>query len=145
MEKIYLIEDDDGLKYVGRTIQTFNDRLTLDHCDIICLDIADSEEEARELEWFYINSIDCVNELKYNYDEKEYKKEYCEKNRDKLKARGKEYREKNREELNKKKREIYKRNRDEINSKQNEYYEKNRDEINRKRRERYHKKQNLII
>jgi len=102
MEKIYLIEDINGLKYVGRTKLTLNMRLNkhksnkkrgdcsskkleLDNCTITCLDIADSKKEAHELEKFYINSIECVNHYKYNFDQKENKKEYREKNKDKIK------------------------------------------------------------
>ena len=131
MEKIYLIEDCDGLKYVGRTKQKLSKRfakhkynkkmgkycsstkLDLDNCDIICLDIADSPEEARELEEFYINSINCVNEIKLNYNEKEHKKEF------------------------------YHKNRDEINKKQGEYYEKNKEKILARQKE-YRAKKNKI-
>lgn len=120
MENIYLIEDINGLKYVGRTKKTLNRRfshhkadkkrnhrctskeLDLENCSIKCIDIADSPEEASELEEFYINSIDCVNHVKYNFDEKEYlkkyyennkeyKKEYYEKNKDKIKQKKKKY------------------------------------------------------
>tara|TARA_R110000765_G_C18762736_1_gene589164 strand:- start:152 stop:598 length:447 start_codon:yes stop_codon:yes gene_type:complete len=123
MEKIYLLQDDNGLKYVGRTKQKLNRRfnnhkcdkkrnhgcsskkLDLDNCDIICLDIADSKEEAHELEEFYINSIDCVNEQKYNFDHKEYRKEYM-KNYD-HKGYNKEYREKNRDTIISDKRKLY--------------------------------------
>ena len=113
MEQIYLIEDCNGLKYVGRTIEKLSQRLRkhkydkkrgvcsskqldLENCKISCLDIADSKVEARELEAFYINSIDCVNIVKFNFDfdekeHKEYKSKY-----------NKEYREKNKDEINRK-------------------------------------------
>tara|TARA_R110002096_G_scaffold205207_1_gene391077 strand:+ start:1316 stop:1726 length:411 start_codon:yes stop_codon:yes gene_type:complete len=103
MEIIYLLEDDDGLKYVGRTTQKLNDRflfhrscqrrgvnnyssskLDLEKCEKTVIDVAEYEEEARELEEFYINSIDCVNENKLNFDRKENNKKYREKNRDTL-------------------------------------------------------------
>ena len=112
MEKIYLIEDINSLKYVGRTKQTLKERLRkhkvakkmnrknaskkldLDKCTITCLDIADSPEEANKLEKFYINSIDCVNHYKYNFDlkkyRKKYSKEYHEKNKDKTKEQKKQ-------------------------------------------------------
>ena len=142
MEQIYLIEDINGLKYVGRTKKTLNQRLSdhkydkkrkncssakldLDKCTITCIDIADSPEEAHELEWFYINSIDCVNHRKYNFDKKESEKKKYQKNKDKIKQKQKEWREKNKE---------Y----------DKQYYQKNRDEINRKRRERYKLKLNTV-
>ena len=122
MEKIYLLEDVNGLKYVGRTTLTLNQRfrlhkvdkkrdhtcsskkLDLDHCERTCIDIADSEEEAHQLEEFYINSINCVNDHKLNFDRKEYR----EKNRDEINKKQKAYREKNKDEINRKQREARK-------------------------------------
>ena len=109
MERIYLIEDINELKYVGRTKNKLNQRLIehksdkkrnrgcsskeldLENCEITCLDIADCEEEARELEEFYINSIDCVNHLKLNFDIKKYMDKYNEENREKINAKQREY------------------------------------------------------
>ena len=100
MFKIYVIEDCNGLKYVGQTKQKLNTRLSghirdkydnnlnynirsslldLDDCEMRCIDIADSKEEAKELEWFYMNSIDCVNINKGNFNKKESTKIYREK------------------------------------------------------------------
>lgn len=141
MEQIYLIEDINELKYVGRTKKTLNQRLSdhkydkkrkncssakldLDKCTITCIDIADSPQEARELEEFYINSIDCVNHLRYNFDKKQHMKEYYQKNKEYQREYQKEYRDKNKDKKNKDKK----------------YYQKNKDEINRKRRESYQKK-----
>lgn len=142
MEKIYLIEDINSLKYVGRTKEKLNRRLSqhksdkkrnhrctskqldLENCSIKCIDIADSPEEAHELEWFYINSIDCVNHLRYNFDKKQHMKEYYQKNKEYQREYQKEYRDKNKDKKNKDKK----------------YYQKNKDEINRKRRESYQKK-----
>jgi len=94
MERIYLIEDCNNLKYVGRTKIKLkyrlsghkcnkkrnrgcsSEKLDLDKCTITCLDIADSKEEARELEEFYINSIDCVNHYKGNFDQKQYRENH---------------------------------------------------------------------
>ena len=130
MEQIYLIEDINGLKYVGRSKKKLKYRLSehksdkkrnrcctsqkldLDNCEITCIDITDSSQEAHELEKFYINSIDCVNLLKYNFDPKEYddkrkeqKKEYNKKNKDKKKEYDKKRHEKNKDEINRKRRE----------------------------------------
>ena len=136
MESIYVIEDINGLKYVGRTKLKLNKRLSghkndkkrcrycssskldLENCEITCLDNAESPEEARELEEFYINSIECVNDRKFNDDRKQYR----EKNKEKKREYDKKYGKKNKE----RKKEYMK-----------EYYEKNKDEINRKRREHY--------
>ena len=131
MERIYLIEDINGLKYVGRTKQTLKERLRkhkynktiisdncssrkldLDKCTITCLDIAYCEEDAHELEKFYINSIDCVNDRKLNFDKKECYKKYRQKNKDKIKQQVKEY---------------YEKNKDEIKEYQKEYNEKNKE------------------
>ena len=124
MEQIYLIEDCNALKYVGRTKDKLKYRLgkhkydkkrkncsskqlDLENCTIRCLDIADSAEEAMELEWFYINSIDCVNQIKFNYDQKEYDKKYREKNKDKIKEYNKKYREKNKDKIKEYMKEYY--------------------------------------
>jgi len=136
MERIYLIEDINGLKYVGRTKKKLNirisehkhdkkrnhncssEKLDLDKCTISCLDIAESPQEAHELEKFYINSIECVNDRKLNFDRKEYQKEY-------YKEYSKEYN-----------KQYYEINKDKEKQRKKNYHEKNKDEINRKRRER---------
>ena len=141
MERIYCIEDCNNLKYVGRTKQTLNKRLInhrsekkhrpekqkcssskldLENCSIKCIDIADSKEEAMELEWFYINSIDCVNHLKGNYDQKEYKKEYDKKNDQK----NKEYRAKNKERKREYDKKYREKKKDKIKEYQKKYHEK---------------------
>ena len=125
MERIYLIEDINELKYVGRSKKKLkyrlsehksdkkrnrgcsSEKLDLDNCTITCLDIADSAEEAMELEWFYINSIDCVNQIKFNYDQKEYDKKYRKKNKDKIKENNKKYREKNKDKIKEYMKEYY--------------------------------------
>ena len=118
MEQIYLLEDINGLKYVGRTKQQLyrriighkNDKkrghycssskLDLEKCKKTVIDIADSEKEARELEEFYINSIDCVNEAKLNawqFGQKQYDKDYHQKNKEKRNAKANERNRKARE------------------------------------------------
>ena len=137
MEQIYLIEDCNALKYVGRTKKKINYRLNdhkrdkkkgiycssskldLENCEITCIDIADSKEEARELEEFYINSIDCVNDIKLNqFDPKEYR----ENHKDKQKEYNKKYREKNKEYFKK----YFEKNKDKITEYQKEYHKKNK-------------------
>jgi hypothetical protein len=80
MEKIYLIEDINDLKYVGRTKQKYlcdrlashrhdkkkyygqcsSSKLNLWNCNISVLEEC-STEDAREREIFWIHKIDCVN------------------------------------------------------------------------------------
>jgi hypothetical protein len=81
MEKIYLIEDINDLRYVGRTTQKLlrirlsghrNDKrrgnfcssskLNLGNCNISLLEECFTEE-AREREMYWINKIDCVNHI----------------------------------------------------------------------------------
>jgi hypothetical protein len=125
MFKIYVIEDCNGLKYVGRTTQNLQRRLSshksekkrnryrscmtklldLDDCEIKCIDVADSKEESDELEKFWINSIDCVNYYKYDFDHKEWSHNYYQKNKEKRKEYTKKYRKENKEKVNKANRE----------------------------------------
>tara|TARA_R110000803_G_scaffold140359_2_gene206893 strand:- start:30 stop:449 length:420 start_codon:yes stop_codon:yes gene_type:complete len=123
MEKIYLLEDCNGLKYVGRTkqnlFQTYaavsdmkrgncsSGKLDLENANISWIDVADCEEDARELEEFHINSIDCVNKQKLNFDKKEWKKEYRVKNKEEINRKIKEYRSERRQEFRAKAREHY--------------------------------------
>ena len=96
MVSIYLIEDCDGLKYVGSTVSKLNIRLNhhkshkrigqycsssklnLDNCMIMELEHCNLEHRT-EREKYWINEIDCVNEIKFDFDKekkKEYQKEY---------------------------------------------------------------------
>ena len=99
MYRIYLIEDCNGFKYVGKTKESFSRRLAkhrydkktnttcssklldLNNCKMTCIDLTESKEESQELEEFYINSIDCVNTKKYYFDKKEWTKNYRKKNK----------------------------------------------------------------
>ncbi len=148
MVSIYLIEDCDGLKYVGSTNQTLNIRLSghrydkkkdhpcsskqlnLDDCSITELEKC-NEENRIEREKYWINKIDCVNvcKYKYNFDRKEYQKQYnkeyhkqhYEKNKDKKKEYDKQYYGKNKD----KKKEYRENNKEQIKQqKQDKYIEK---------------------
>jgi len=108
-----MIEDCDGLKYVGSTTRPLNERLSghkshkktgknisssklnLDNCIITQLEQCNLEHK-KERERFWINGLDCVNQLKLNFD-KEYNKEYHKEWYEKNKEKKKEYREKNKE------------------------------------------------
>jgi len=127
---IYCIEDCDGLKYVGSTKNILNQRLSehktdkkrnrgcsseklnLNICKIYSLELCD-ECDRKEREKYYINQIDCVNKMRYDFDRKENSKEWYQNNKEK-------------------KKEYYKNNKE----KNNKYYQKNKDEINLFRRKK---------
>jgi hypothetical protein len=89
--QIYCIEDCNGLKYVGSTIQTLKERfkvhkyhkkknnhcsskkLDLDNCEIYQLEECDISHK-KERERYWINNTNCVNIIKLNFDSKEYDK-----------------------------------------------------------------------
>jgi len=93
--KIYLITDCHNKNYVGVTKLTLKRRLqlhkrdekkkncssyklNLDDCKIELLEEC-TEEDSKERERYWINNIDCVNHLKYNFNRKEWRKEYFKK------------------------------------------------------------------
>jgi hypothetical protein len=101
MYTIYCIEDINDLKYVGSTKQTLkirlnkhqnnkkvnrevgncsSEKLDLDNCKIYSLEIC-NESNRKERERYWINKIDCVNQLKLNYVKKEYMKTWDKENR----------------------------------------------------------------
>ena len=90
--KIYCIEDINGLKYVGSTIQKYlcdrlsshtyqkrvntikkcsSQKLDLENCEIKLLEECDISHRY-EKEKYWIDKIDCVNILKNNFDQCEY-------------------------------------------------------------------------
>jgi len=97
MVSIYLIQDCDGLKYVGSTIQKLNIRLSrhradkkfgrtissyklnLDNCEIYLLETCD-ESNRMERERYWINEFDTVNKNKLNgldlINFKKYRRQY---------------------------------------------------------------------
>ena len=124
---IYLIEDINDLKYVGSTKSKLNVRLSQHkyhkkiqhHCSSNKLNLYNSiitelekcnEENRKEREQYWINKIDCVNQLKLNFDLKQYHKEYREKNKEEIKEYKKEYN-----------KEHYEKNKEEIKIKNKEY------------------------
>jgi len=108
MIKIYCIEDCDGLKYIGSTKRTLNQRLShhrcckdcrsrelyLNNCKIYTLEECD-EEQRKEREQYWIDHTECVNKYNTVFNEKEYRKEYYKENKDKII----EYRKNNRDKL----------------------------------------------
>jgi len=112
MVKIYCITDCNGLHYVGSTIKTLSQRLSihknhkktgiyyssskldLDNCEIDLLEQCE-ECDRKERERFYINKIDCVNDNKLNFDKDQYDKRWKQQNRDKILVIQKRFRQKN--------------------------------------------------
>ncbi len=94
MAQIYKIIDNDTHKcYIGSTRQSLKKRLSqhkydkqtdkynsssklnLNNCSIVCIEEC-NEDNRFEREAHWINKIECVNEIKMNFNEKEYKKIY---------------------------------------------------------------------
>ena len=108
MYTIYCIEDINDLKYVGSTKLKLNKRLNkhrcdknknhyyssskldLDNCKIYSLETDVSKKDKKERERYWINHIDCVNEIKFNYDNQEFCKKYYQENKENLKQKSKE-------------------------------------------------------
>ena len=130
---IYCIEDINDFKYVGKTKQKLNDRLTghrndqyrnhgkcssmklhLEHSIIYLLEECE-EDLSKDRERYWINKLNTVNIMKLHCDSKLYSKTYRQNNRETKLNSQKKYREKNREVLNKKERERYKLKKDLLN------------------------------
>jgi len=108
MVKIYCIEDINDLKYVGSTTQLLcarmrghrhdkcrgrnasSSKLHLEHSIIYLLEEC-PEDLRKERERYWIDKIDCVNLLKLDFDEKEWRKEYMKKYNAKYYSENKEY------------------------------------------------------
>ncbi len=132
MIKIYCIEDINDLKYVGSTKQTLNARLSqhirylecssiklnLHNCIIYTLEECE-EKDRNEREQYYIDTIDCVNKNNTIHKKKEYNREYMrnfrEKNRDKVREYNREYQKK-----------YYQQNKDKYKVINKKRYEKNK-------------------
>ena len=142
MVNIYKITDINGLCYVGSTRSDIRHRLAnhtysknnnngycsshkldLENCEIEVLEVC-KPEIRYEREKYYINTIDCVNERKMNFDRKEYIRKYL-----------KHYRENNKEKIKEKIKEYHEKNNDEIKVIQRQYREQNKDKLNKYKRE----------
>jgi len=99
----------------------------------------DTKEEAHEREKELIQSNNCVNKLKYDFDYKTYKKEYLEKNKEVNAQYHKEYREKNKEVIAEKRKEYDEKNKVKISEKKKIYHEKNKEKKNADSKEYYEK------
>ena len=69
---------------------------------------------------------------------KKHKKEYYEKNKEELKEKNREYREEHQEEIHQRRKEYHKNNKEKINQQKKVYREENREEINKRKLEVIH-------
>ena len=113
MYTIYCIEDINDLKYVGSTKQTLANRfnghtsmernniycssskLDLEYCIIYSLETDVSKKDKKDRERYWINKIECVNELKLNGSNiekhKEKQKVWYQENKEKRRVKRKDY------------------------------------------------------
>ena len=120
MYTVYCIEDINDFKYIGKTknklIKRFcnhkceyrnhygkcsSHKLNLYNSIIYILEDNLEEQEADERETYFINTIDCVNQITKHCDDRLYKKKYRSKkeNREIEKQSQKKWYEKNRDEI----------------------------------------------
>ena len=99
MIKIYCITDINNLNYVGKTKSPLNHRLNqhrhnkktrgsytsklldLDNCEIKELCIC-NKEESRDLEYYWINKIDCVNKANGSFDRNKWARDKYQNNKE---------------------------------------------------------------
>jgi len=107
MYKIYLIKDINHLEYVGKTKLSLKERLRLhrndrnrgvycssqkldlDNCFIELIEQCD-KSQSKQREKYWINYIDCVNDVKFNFDTRQYNKQRYIDNKEQLKQYDKE-------------------------------------------------------
>lgn len=137
---IYVIEDINDLKYIGKTTRKLHDRWRrhvsdkynpkAKKCSSYKLNLLNSiiipleeckEVNSKEREQYWINKLDCVNILKLNGVNKERKK-----------TKDREYYQEKRKELDKN---MSQEDRDRKNAREREYRKKNREKINARKRE----------
>jgi hypothetical protein len=117
MYKIYLLENIDGLKYVGKTKQTIKQRLSAHTCNSKQCETKSSKlvvskpftvtilEEcekdiSKEREAYWINHYECVNYLKLNHNKKKYNEEWNQNNKEYYKQYHQENKEKRHKQRN---------------------------------------------
>jgi predicted GIY-YIG superfamily endonuclease len=148
---IYLLYDDDGNGYIGKTIN-IKQRLRqhkqkidgsrsrfLNNFECLEIEAFDSEDDLDSAEQFYYDLykdlygdkiVNCKRPL-------QQRKEYYENNKERLSEEQKEWREKNKEQIAEQKKEYYKINKEQLLEKQKEYSEKNKERIKEKEKEWY--------
>ena len=108
MISIYCIEDINDLKYVGSTTDKLHRRLTahrqskkktthycsseklnLEYCIIYELEKCDKKDR-KEKEKYWINEIECVNQVRFIMED-DYFKKYYQKNKEKMLKQQKDY------------------------------------------------------
>tara|TARA_R100001591_G_C4277684_1_gene164248 strand:- start:9 stop:365 length:357 start_codon:yes stop_codon:yes gene_type:complete len=115
MVSIYGIEDINDLIYVGSTKQKLNRRLVahrkdkrnniyvsssklnLDYCIIYELEKCE-EKDRKEREQYWIDKLDCVNEVNVMFNKREYMRKYRNNNKEKISKYQSEYRRKKKQE-----------------------------------------------
>ena len=139
---VYLIQSN-GLKYVGSTDRTIKQRLAEHDCwnfynmnkDDYSYKILEEVEfnekiELRKREQYYIDTIDCCNQMRaVGLSKKQYDKEYYENNKERILEKSREYQKTDKAKLNAKKR--YQNNKEKVK----QYSKDNRKRINEKRKE----------
>jgi len=156
--KIYkIVCDTTNMTYIGSTIQGLSSRLSGHRADykrylnkkkyfissykilennnykIILIDNCpcNSKEELHKIERKYIESMDCINKCIPTQTKKEWK----EKNKEKIKEYNKQYRENNKEQILEQKQEYYQNNKETQKKKVKEHYQKNKEKIKKRVKE----------
>ena len=154
MYKIYLIRDIHGLKYVGCTKQTLKKRLQnhgsdkrngkycsshkLDFscCKISILENDITEQNKKKKEQYWIDKIDCVNDINAILDKEnkpEKIKQYYQDNKKKLTEYQKKYREENKEKV----KQYNKDNKEKIQIQIKQNYQDNKEKILKYKKQLY--------
>ena len=130
--KIYKIVDNtNGNVYYGSTVRTLQERLAIHRCNNDCRSrviidngnyniilienyTCNSKKELESREGYYIRNNECINKNIPGRTDKEYQKEYYQKNKKTFNKNNKEY---------------YQDNKDKISKQVKEYYQDNKDVI----------------
>ena len=122
--------------YIGSTRRPLNERLYehkhmnndtsskqlidsygFDNCIVVILEVCLLEEQKKREQWWLEHSVGAVNNRKVIGNRKEYEKEWCKNNKEKLSEYTKKYYESHKEEVSKKWKEYYLKNREVLNAK----------------------------
>lgn len=142
MNKIYKLEHQGNVIYVGRTKRTLKDRhkgkwpcIPIDKHELDIILLEETEDVSRERYWIqYYKDLGCTLYNKTKGDGLDYKQYYLD-NRDKLLIYGKEYRETKLNEDEDYYRKYYRDNKEKLDDRRKEYNKENKEKISE-----YHKK-----